>query len=304
MLPLFEMLTKAQNGNAVAEMARRFGLSQKQVEDAMAALMPAFSTGLKRNTADPMGLAGLMQTLGSAQHATYFDDMRKAFSPQGMQEGTSVLDYLFGSPEVSRAVAEHASQTTGIAQDTLKQMLPPIAATLMGGLQKQATGRLDGSSEDNPVVRMMRLLTRQQAEWAEELGIREKAPAPPENPYAKAMEQMFGMAGGTGAADGGPAAQSPFSLMGMGEDNPFGRAFRDMLEGGFGQVHQPGAAPPEEELEPEPEPSTQDEPTGVAADGYPDIFGDMFETGRRTQEDYLRSMEAIFDQYSKGTQRR
>ena len=53
MLPLFDMLTQAQNGNAIDQMAKQFNLSQKQAQDAMEALLPAFSQGLKRNTANP-----------------------------------------------------------------------------------------------------------------------------------------------------------------------------------------------------------------------------------------------------------
>jgi hypothetical protein len=63
MLPLFDMFMNAQNGDAVAQMARQFGLSQKQTQDALEALMPAFSTGLKRNASDPMGVGAFLQAL-------------------------------------------------------------------------------------------------------------------------------------------------------------------------------------------------------------------------------------------------
>src|SRR5690606_10837476 len=144
MLPLFDMLANAQNGNAINQMARQFGLSQQQAQEAMAALMPAFSQGLKRNAADPYGLGNFLSALASGQHAKYFENAAAAFTLQGMQEGNGILGHLFGSKELSRAVAAQAAQATGIAQQTLQQMLPVLASMIMGGIFKQATGQSTG----------------------------------------------------------------------------------------------------------------------------------------------------------------
>ena len=42
MLPLFDMLANAQNGNGMEALARQFGLSQQQTQSAIEALMPKF----------------------------------------------------------------------------------------------------------------------------------------------------------------------------------------------------------------------------------------------------------------------
>ncbi len=68
-MPLFDMMMNAQNGEAMQTMARQFGLDKEQVEKAMAALMPAFSTGLKRNAANPADLSGCLQALAGGDHA-------------------------------------------------------------------------------------------------------------------------------------------------------------------------------------------------------------------------------------------
>lgn len=307
MLPLYEMFANAQNGRAMEEMARQFGLSSKQVEDALAALMPAFSTGLKRNTANPADLGAFLQALASGRHVQYFEDMTKAFTPSGRDEGNGILDHLFGSKEVSRAIADQAARATGIGQEIYKQMLPAIAAAMMGGLYKQSTGQMGAGArqdpQDNPLTAMMNLMTRQQSEWAEFFTPRQKASTPPpaDNPFMKAMEQMMGKSG-----EAGTSSQAGFDpLEAMTKGNPFGQAFRDMLEGGFGQVHQPGAAPPEEKLhpEPEPEPETEEEPRAATRSPYEELFGEMFETGRKTQAEYQRQMESIFDEYMKGSRR-
>mgnify|MGYP002013982366 CR=1 FL=1 len=79
MMPLYDMM--AQNTEAMKAMARQFGLSQAQVDQAMEALMPAFSTGLKRNANNPMDVGNFLQALAGGHHAQYFENMQKAFSP-------------------------------------------------------------------------------------------------------------------------------------------------------------------------------------------------------------------------------
>ena len=61
MMPLYDMM--AQNSEAMKAMARQFGLSEAQVEQAMEALMPAFSTGLKRNASSPMDVGDFLQAV-------------------------------------------------------------------------------------------------------------------------------------------------------------------------------------------------------------------------------------------------
>ena len=128
MLPLFDMLANAQNGKGVELLARQFNLTQQQTELALEALLPAFSQGLKRNTSDPYGIAGFMTALASGQHGQYFDNASRAFSPDGMADGNGILGHLFGSKDLSRAVASQAAQATGIGQNVLQQMMPAIAA--------------------------------------------------------------------------------------------------------------------------------------------------------------------------------
>jgi hypothetical protein len=302
MLPLFDMLANAQNGNAIEQMARQFGISQSQTEAALEALMPAFSTGLKRNASDPMGVGGFLEALSGGQHAKYFEDMSKAFSPAGVQEGNGILGHLFGSREVSRAVAAQAAQATGIGQEILKQMLPVIASMMMGGLFKQSTGQMNaassgafGAAGGNVIGQVIEQMMRQQ-QRAPQPPAAPRNPNPLDNPFGQVLEQMFG--GGTRRApepEPEPKRETAYNPMNpMGADNPFGRIFEEMMGGGLAKAQQPQGRQPE----PKPEPKKN------AGDPYDDLFGEMFETGRKTQEQYQRSMESIFDQYLEGMQRR
>ena len=139
-MDLFDIMRDAGGGNAFQAMASQYGLQPDQVESAMQAFMPAFSTGLQRNTADPLGLLQFMQAISTGQHGNYYDDPQSAMSGLGIDEGNAILGHLFGSKDVSRAVAGQVDAATGIGQSILKQMLPTIASMMLGGLFKQSRG--------------------------------------------------------------------------------------------------------------------------------------------------------------------
>lgn len=140
MMNLLEMMMQAQGGNAVNNMARQFGLQPAQAQSAMEALLPAFSTGLQRQAESTDGLQNLLQMFGGGQHAAFHDADGDGIPDNAVPAGNDVLGQLFGSKEVSRAVAAQAAATSGVSDAILKQMLPVMASMLMGGLFKGAMG--------------------------------------------------------------------------------------------------------------------------------------------------------------------
>lgn len=290
MMPLFDMMKNAQNGEAMRAMAAQFGLSETQVEQAMEALMPAFSTGLKRNAQTPADMSDFIAALATGNHAKYFDDLQTAFSPKGVEEGNGILDHIFGSKEVSRAVASQAQSVTGIGQDILKQMLPVIATAVMGGLFKQSTGQMRASSTAaaNPLGDLISEMMRQGLGGSR--ATRSPQSTPMDNPMGKILEGMFG--GGQPQRDAPRTSQgsNPFS------DNPLGQIFQDMFGGALGgQQHQ--------DPEPRTQPKPDTMPSGRPRNPYDDLFGQMFDSGRKVQQGYQQNMESIFDQYLKGMNR-
>lgn len=134
---LLEMIMSAQNGAAAQQAGAQLGLNQNQSQSAIAALLPAISSALKQNTANPQGLAGLLGALQNGQHEQYLDNPQMLGQPQTVNDGNAILGHLFGSKEVSRAVAGRASEQTGIGSDVLKKLLPLVATMAMGSLSKQ-----------------------------------------------------------------------------------------------------------------------------------------------------------------------
>ena len=288
MLPLFEMLANAQNGNGMDALSRQFGLNQQQTQAALEALMPAFSQGLKRNASDPYGVGSFLQAMASGQHAKYFDDASRAFSPQGVDEGNGILGHLFGSKDLSRAVAAQAAQATGVGQNILQQMLPVVASMIMGGLFKQSTGQMQAASGmggNNPLGDIIEQMMRQGGGMmgGGQQPQPSQAPNPLDNPFGQILKDMFG--GGQAQQPTPRQAQSPYG------DNPLGKIFEEMLGGGSAQPdRQPQSR----------QPQPQANPSGRPRNPYDDLFGKMFETGSQQRDDYQKGVESIFDQFSKG----
>lgn len=136
-LNLMDMLTQANGGQGVSQVAQQFGLDQSQAQSAIGALLPALSSGLKRNAAQPGGLEALMGALQKGDHEKYLDNPSTLSNPETVSDGNAILGHLLGSKEVSRAAAARASEKTGLSDGLLKQLLPVVATMAMGALSKQ-----------------------------------------------------------------------------------------------------------------------------------------------------------------------
>ncbi|TPM48347.1 DUF937 domain-containing protein [Mesorhizobium sp. B2-2-3] len=252
---LFDMLAQAQNGSGMQALAQQYGLSMQQTQSAVEALLPAFSQGLRRNTADPYGLGAFMTAMASGQHAKYFEDATRAFSPQGINEGNGILGHLFGSKDLSRAVAGQAAQATGISQQVLQQMLPALASMMMGGLFKQTTNQLAGG----------------QMQAASGFG------AAGSNPLGEIIEQMMRQGGGLGGAQAPAPQPSPPSQDPM--DNPLGKVLQDMFGGGA----------PQPQSRSQPQPQQTQNPFGDNPLGK--VLHDMFGGGAQPPQDQLQPQQ-------------
>jgi hypothetical protein len=134
---LLDTILGANDGDAVRQLSSQFGLEQDQTKSALSQLLPALSSGLKRNVSSGDGLQSLLSALSRDNHARYLEQPSTLTEPETVRDGNGILGHLLGSKEVSRRVARQASQETGLKQDLLKQMLPLVATLAMGALSRQ-----------------------------------------------------------------------------------------------------------------------------------------------------------------------
>lgn len=133
---LLETLLQAQGGDAVRQVAGRFGLDESQASSAISALLPALTGGLQNNVQQG-GLDSLLGALSSGQHDRFLEDPSTLASEDAVSEGNGILGHILGSKDMSRQVAHQAADQTGIAPALMKQMLPVVASMVMGALSKQ-----------------------------------------------------------------------------------------------------------------------------------------------------------------------
>jgi hypothetical protein len=123
---------------ALNQLGQAVGLDDSQTQSALKALLPALSSGLKKNTAQPSGLDGLLSALNQGNHAKHLEQPSQLTDAGAIEEGNGILGHLLGNKDTSRRVARRASQQTGISDDVLKKMLPLVATMVMGALSKQS----------------------------------------------------------------------------------------------------------------------------------------------------------------------
>jgi hypothetical protein len=135
---LLESLLAAGNGGAVQQLGRQFGLGDDQAAAALSALVPALASGLARNATQSGGLDALMGALAGGRHDGYLDDIASLARPETAADGNGILGHILGSKDASRQVATRAAATSGVGADILKQMLPVVAAMVMGAMARTA----------------------------------------------------------------------------------------------------------------------------------------------------------------------
>jgi hypothetical protein len=125
-------------------MAQELGVSEAEAASGAAALVPAILGGLKKQAqAQPAGLDALGGLLGQLGGSSLLDNVL-APQPTDVGRGNEVLGSIFGSKDVSRAVAQNASAQSGLDPSLLKKMLPMVAMLVAGFMARQAGG--DGAA--------------------------------------------------------------------------------------------------------------------------------------------------------------
>jgi hypothetical protein len=317
MTNLFEMMQSAQNGQAMQNLARQYGLSQQQTQSALDALLPAFSMGLQRQTQDPYAFGNLAQMMTASPFGKLYDADGDGIPDSAQTMGNNVLAQIFGSKEVSNAVVAQAAATSGVGQAILKQMLPVIASMVMGGLFKSTSNQGLGGILGQFAEMMQGKMPGQQP-----------APQPqaqaPANPMGDVLGQILGgMFGGQAAGTGAGQQQGgagPFGGQmpgGMGA-NPMGDVLGQILGGMFGGAQggqasdpddQPRARPQSRAPEPQPEeeadaPAPSPSSPGNAGSIGLDALNQMFEHGRQVQDGHQDALKSILDAMLGGGQRR
>ncbi len=306
---LTNLLLTPQN---IDQLSQQFNISNDQAAEAISALLPAFSQGLKRNAQTGQQAAGFIQALASGRHARYIDNPAEAMTRKGREEGQAILGHLFKTPDVSRAVASHAASSTGLGATLLKKMLPVIASMVMGAIFKGATsGRgggalgktLGGAVGGGLLGTILEGLVS---------GGAQGMPTTRRKRSTGGIEDMIGdvlggMLGG-GASAPAPNRKAPRRRVPREAPAPSpqnGNVLGDLLDSflGGGSGRSAPQANPRDPVMPPPRgrttqqrvPRQPRQPRTRANDGFGDIFGELLEPGPSSSRDYQRKTRSVID---------
>jgi hypothetical protein len=335
MANLYDVLAEAEGGDAMARLGREFRLTPQQTEDAVTALLPAISRGLKRSTANPEGLGNLLAMMGQQQDLReMYDDPEIAFAQTGRAAGNDVLSTIFGSPDVSRAVADQAQQFSGVGSGTLKKMLPVLAGILISALMGGKSGKAaapqtpPASGAGGNLGDILGQIFGRGAPGSAGAPPSPQAPAPAPVPIPTGSGEQPGggdllgyilremekgiregrikpvIIGGPIEAPmpGGQGGPAPIPMPGgqppsdtqVPGGDVLGQILRDML-GGAGRP----AVGPQQRV---PSPQMKDlsdlsKQLGVMGGVGAAVFGDRFEVGREVEQDHLDNIQGVFDRF-------
>lgn len=116
--------------------ARELNIGEGDAEKAASALAPAVLGGFRKQAeSNPQGLDGLSGMLNQFGGSGLLESLLSS-TPTDTAPGNNVLGQIFGSKDVSRAVAQNAATQTGQDPSVLKKMLPMLAMLVAGYMAK------------------------------------------------------------------------------------------------------------------------------------------------------------------------
>jgi hypothetical protein len=124
------------NGGIEA-LASQLGVPPEQARRGAEALLPSVLGGMGDNAA---GLDTHVNALGGVGLAHNV----LSTEPTEIDRGNQLLGGIFGSKDVSRQVAGHAAQNSGLDPALLKQMLPILAMLVAGHMAGRSGGQQGG----------------------------------------------------------------------------------------------------------------------------------------------------------------
>lgn len=139
---ILDILRHADGGGAAKTLAQTFSIAPAEADAVLASVIPQLSQRIERNTLSRGGVADIVGAIGMAARHGDLSSPQALASDSVKQDGIAFLDQILWSKDKSRGVAHAAARSSGVSEDLIKQMLPAIAAMMMGGLAKGAAGGL------------------------------------------------------------------------------------------------------------------------------------------------------------------
>jgi hypothetical protein len=120
---IMDMIARMGGADGIAAMAAKVGITPEQAEQAVAALVPAVTGGMAKQA--QAGNGSLVDQLAG---------MAAAAGDGAVAHGNEILGNIFGSPDVSNAVATQAAGKTGLDISAIAALMPMVATMAASAL--------------------------------------------------------------------------------------------------------------------------------------------------------------------------
>ncbi|MFM1815710.1 MAG: hypothetical protein RLZ98_2405 [Pseudomonadota bacterium] len=188
-MQLLDQLEEGRGRDAIRNLAETYGVPEHQAASLVDSILPELARAIERNTLSRGGIANVVDLLGRQDYQRFLSP--DANLGEADNAGVDALQEVFRSKSRSRAIAARASNQTGLPEETIKAMLPQIAAIAMGAISQQLQGGLENLREKIPQAR------RSWLGFGPSVGQQQPLPMPNDD-----MLQ--------GPADGGYGRQNPY----------------------------------------------------------------------------------------------
>lgn len=301
MVNLAELARLSGHGAGLDAMSRQYGLDPALTAKAVEAVLPAFTMAFQRLILNPTAFADFTKAIASGSYAPFFDNPGQSHAATS---GAAVLEQLFRSPEAAKQVATHAAALTGVGSQVMQQMMPALAATIVGGMFRYATvegfadvlrqwgDALKSASEKLDPPKPQDPWSAWQAAAGQMMGLRpappppKPAPAEPANVLDAWVTMVGAMTGMPGVASAASAAPAPRASSAVAPEP----APPDVDQ----QEHAPDASDaPSSQAD-----AAADTSTARPSGGEPNPFeamSQMFETGADVHAQNVAAFQSILD---------
>jgi hypothetical protein len=144
-----DMMDMLRATGGLDAIAGQLGIPPEMAAAGAGALLPAVVGGFQKQSdaggGGAGGLGSLIGMLGGLGGAGLAENVL-GVEPTDVNKGNDILGQIFGSKDVSRTVAGHASGQTGIDPELLKKMLPILAMLVGGYLSSRGGGQSEGQA--------------------------------------------------------------------------------------------------------------------------------------------------------------
>ena len=145
---LLSLLLKAMTAKAALEqIAKKTGLSEKQIKTLMTLAIPILLKYLTQNASSSDGVSSL---LGALTQHTNKKDMDLQLKEADEKDGGKIISHILGKKETE--VTQNLSAQSGLSAEQVNQILAIMAPALMSGVSEAASNTTAAQGSATPTL--------------------------------------------------------------------------------------------------------------------------------------------------------